>query len=112
MPQNEYIKKHIKKYGKGLDEEERQRKKEARQVHITSKKAKKLRGLKAKLFNKQRYKEKVEMKKTLKAHEEKTAEVKTKTPENAIPTYLLDREETNRAKVLSNTIKQNVRSIP
>ena len=54
MPQNEYIKKHIKKYGKRLDEEERQRKKEARQVHITSKKAKKLRGLKAKLFNKQR----------------------------------------------------------
>ena len=42
-----------------------QRKKEARMSHITSKKAKKLRGLKAKLFNKQRYKEKAEMKKTI-----------------------------------------------
>jgi ribosome biogenesis protein NSA2 len=106
MPKKEKKKKSKKKYGKRLDEDEKKRKKEARQVHITSKKAKKLRGLKAKLFNKQRYKEKVEMKKTLKAHEEKTGEVKTKTPENAIPTYLLDREETNRAKILSNTIKQ------
>ena len=106
MPQNEYIKKSIKKFGKRLDEDERQRKKEARMPHITSKKAKKLRGLKAKLFNKQRYKEKAEMKKTIKAHEEKSGKVKAKIPENAIPTYLLDREETNRSKILSNTIKQ------
>jgi ribosome biogenesis protein NSA2 len=106
MPQNEYIKKSIKKYGKRLDQDERLRKKEARMSHITSKKAKKLRGLKAKLFNKQRYKEKAEMKKTIKAHEVKEGEVKAKTPENAIPTYLLDREETNRSKILSNTIKQ------
>ena len=105
MPQNEYIKKSIKKFGKRLDEDERQRKKEARIPHITSKKAKKLRGLKAKLFNKQRYKEKAEMKKTIKAHEEKSGKVKAKTPENAIPTYLLDREEINRSKILSNTIK-------
>jgi flagellar biosynthesis component FlhA len=42
MPQNEYIKKSIKKFGKRLDEDERQRKKEARMPHITSKKAKKL----------------------------------------------------------------------
>ena len=32
------------------------------------------------------------MKKTIKAHEEKSGKVKAKTPENAIPTYLLDRE--------------------
>ena len=106
MPQNEYIKKSIKKYGKRLDHDEKQRKKEARMSHITSRKAKKLRGLKAKLFNKQRYKEKAEMKKTIKAHEVKEGEVKAKTPDNAIPTYLLDREETNRSKILSNTIKQ------
>ena len=106
MPQNEYIKKHIKKYGKRLDEEERLRKKEGRQAHITSKKARKLRGLKAKLFNKERYKEKAEMKKTIKAHEEKEGKVKAKKLENAIPTYLLDREEINRSKILSNTIKQ------
>ena len=106
MPQNEYIKKAIKKYGKRLDQDERQRKKEARMSHITSKKAKKLRGIKAKIFNKQRYKEKAEMKKTIKAHEVKEGEVKSKLPDNAIPTYLLDREETNRSKILSNTIKQ------
>jgi ribosome biogenesis protein NSA2 len=106
MPQNEYIKTSIKKYGKRLDNDERLRKKEARSVHTTAKKARKLRGLKAKLYNKQRYKEKAEMKKTIKAHEQKNADVKAKTPENAIPTYLLDREETNRSKILSNTIKQ------
>ena len=46
------------------------------------------------------------MKKTIKAHEVKEGEVKSKLPDNAIPTYLLDREETNRSKILSNTIKQ------
>ena len=106
MPQNEYIKASIKKYGKRLDNDERLRKKEARSVHKTAKKARKLRGLKAKMYNKQRYKEKAEMKKTIKAHEQKEGEVKAKTPYNALPTYLLDREETNRSKILSNTIKQ------
>jgi ribosome biogenesis protein NSA2 len=63
--------------------------------------------LKAKLFNKQRYKEKAEMKKTIKMHEEKDAEVKVKNEnDTAVPTYLLDRDETNRSKILSNTIKQ------
>ena len=46
------------------------------------------------------------MKKTIKAHEEKEVKVKAKKLENAIPTYLLDREEINRSKILSNTIKQ------
>ena len=78
MPQNEYIKKSIKKFGKRLDEDERQRKKEARMPHITSKKAKKLRGLKAKLFNKQRYKEKAEMKKNLFKNSELTKNLEEK----------------------------------
>ena len=70
-------------------------------------KAQALRGLKAKIYNKQRYKEKAEMKKTIKAHEEKDAEVKVKKEnDGALPTYLLDRDETNRSKILSNTIKQ------
>lgn len=106
MPQNEYIKKSIKKYGKRLDTDERLRKKEARSVHVTAKKARKLRGLKAKMYNKQRYKEKAEMKKTIKAHEQREGEVNAKPTEGALPTYLLDREETNRSKILSNTIKQ------
>lgn len=45
---------------------------------------------------------------SLKIHEEKDA--KTKSNENvqdgAVPAYLLDREKENRAKVLSNMIKQ------
>jgi hypothetical protein len=44
----------------------------------------------------------------LKVHEEKLS--KTKSDENvqegAVPAYLLDREKQNRAKVLSNMIKQ------
>ncbi|MCQ2821198.1 MAG: NSA2 family ribosome biogenesis protein [archaeon] len=106
MPQGEYIKKSIKKYGKRLDADEKLRKKEARSVHTAAKKARKLRGIKAKIYNKQRYKEKAEMKKSIKAHEEREGEVKAKPTEGALPTYLLDREETNRSKILSNTIKQ------
>ena len=72
-----------------------------------SKKAKKLRGIKAKLFNKKRYKEKVEMHKTIKAHEEKISKSKKKRdPKVAIPTYLMDRDHTNSNKILSNMIKQ------
>lgn len=90
-----------------MDDAEKKRKKEARSVHKNSTKAQKLRGIKAKIFNKQRYKEKAEMKRTIKMHEEKDAEVKVKKDnESAIPTYLLDRDETNRSKILSNTIKQ------
>ena len=44
MPQNEYIKASIKKYGKRLDNDERLKKKEARSVHKTAEKARKLRG--------------------------------------------------------------------
>ena len=40
------------------------RKKEAREVHRRSKFAQKVHGLRAKLFNQKRFKEKVQMKKT------------------------------------------------
>jgi ribosome biogenesis protein NSA2 len=48
------------------------------------------------------------MKKNIKAHEEKDATVKEdkKVKEGAVPAYLLDRNEVNRTKVLSNMIKQ------
>lgn len=73
-----------------------------------SKKAKKLRGIKAKLYNKQRHAEKIQMKKTIKMHEERKTKQKTdeNVPEGAVPAYLLDREGQSRAKVLSNMIKQ------
>lgn len=64
MPQNEHIERHRKLHGRRLDHDERERKKAAREVHRVSKQAKKLRGIKAKIFNKKRHAEKVQMKKT------------------------------------------------
>jgi ribosome biogenesis protein NSA2 len=48
------------------------------------------------------------MKKTLAAHDEKEVEHGNANagPGGAVPAYLLDREGTSRAKVLSNTVKQ------
>ena len=64
MPQNEYIELHRKRYGYRLDYHEKKRKKEGREAHERSKKAKKMIGLKAKLYHKQRHAEKIQMKKT------------------------------------------------
>ena len=97
-----------KRYGKRFDHEERQRKKEARSVHETAEKAKSLHGIRGKMFAKERFKEKIKMRKTIKAHEEKEATVKDtkEKTDGAVPAYLLDRNEVNRTKVLSNMIKQ------
>lgn len=85
----------------------KRRKADSRRVNKISKKARKLRGIKAKLFNKQRYKEKVNMKKAIKAHEEKKTESKnTNKKENPVPAFLMDRDTTNTNKILSNMIKQ------
>lgn len=96
-----------KRQGKRFNSEERTRKKEAREVHKNAQKARELRGIKAKLENKKRYKEKAAMRKMIKAHEEQGAEVKAnEKPDGAIPGYLLEREEVNRTKILSNMVKQ------
>ncbi|XP_030832813.1 ribosome biogenesis protein NSA2 homolog [Strongylocentrotus purpuratus] len=108
MPQNEHIELHRKRYGQRLDHEERKRKKEAREPHERAHKARMLTGIKAKLYNKKRHNEKIQMKKTIKMHEEKKTKKRNKeeVPEGAVPAYLLDREGQTRAKVLSNMIKQ------
>lgn len=107
MPQNEYMDRHRKLYGRRLDYEERLRKREAREPHKRAEKARRLRGLKAKLFNKERRNEKIQMKKKIKEHEEKLNKQKTEKPkEGALPVYLLDRDVQSSAKVLSNMIKQ------
>eukprot|EP00040_Diaphanoeca_grandis_P007058 m.39558 g.39558 ORF g.39558 m.39558 type:complete len:261 (-) comp18232_c0_seq1:513-1295(-) len=108
MPQNEHIELHQKRFGKRLDHEERKRKKEAREVHDRAQYAQKTRGLKAKLFNKKRHSEKVQMKKTIAMHEEKLSKKKEDkpVPDGAIPAYLMDREGQSRAKVMNNMIKQ------
>ena len=108
MPQNNHMELYQKRYGKRFDHEEKQRKKKARSVKETAEKAKSLHGLKGKLFAKERFKEKIRMRKTIKAHEEKdaTAKDEKKREDGAVPAYLLDRNEVNRTKVLSNMIKQ------
>ncbi|PWZ12457.1 Ribosome biogenesis protein NSA2 [Zea mays] len=98
QPQGDHIELHQKRHGKRLDHEERKRKREARELI----------GAKGKRFAKKRYAEKAQMKKTLKMHDEsnKRQKVDDDVQEGALPPYLLDRDQTQRAKVLSNTIKQ------
>ena len=71
MAQGDYIELHRKRNGRKFDHEEKARKKEARKGHLIAKKAKTVRGIKAKLHNKKRYAEKAEMKKKIKQHSER-----------------------------------------
>ncbi|CUS13135.1 unnamed protein product [Tuber aestivum] len=108
MPQNEYIERWTKQHGRRLDHEERTRKRIAREGHKASKNAQKLHGLRAKLYAKKRHAEKIQMKKTIRQHEQRN--VKTDGPSepssNPLPAYLLDRTQPNTAKALSSQIKQ------
>lgn len=108
MPQNEYVEQSRKRRGYRLDHFEKKRKKESREPHTHAKYAHKLHGLKAKMYNEKRRLEKIQMKKTLRMHEERQTKTKDSqnVPEGAVPAYLLDREGQSRAKVLSNMIKQ------
>ncbi|CAN0908371.1 Ribosome biogenesis protein NSA2 homolog [Linum grandiflorum] len=108
MAQGEHIELHRKRYGYRLDHLERKRKRAAREVHRHSRKAQNTLGLKAKINTKQNYRDKAQMKKTLKMHAESLSrrKVDDEVAEGAVPAYLLDRENTTRAKILSNTIKQ------
>ncbi|CAK9290380.1 unnamed protein product [Gordionus sp. m RMFG-2023] len=111
-PQNEYIERFRKEHGRRFDYEERKRKKESREGHKRSLKAKKLKGLRAKFYNKKLHAEKIALQKTIKSHQLKQTNNKSKneqkTPKGAVPPYLLDREAFNQnsSKVLSNMIKQ------
>jgi ribosome biogenesis protein NSA2 len=99
-----------KRHGRRLDHEERKcvpsrhflllanailrRKRTAREAHKSSADTQKLYGHKAKLHHAKRHSEKVQMKKTLKAHDERDVKQKADgaVKEGALPTYLLDRE--------------------
>ncbi|KAF3940990.1 hypothetical protein ABW19_dt0209266 [Dactylella cylindrospora] len=83
------------------------RKRLARAAHNSSKSAQKLHGLRAKLHAQTRYKQKVQMRKQLKAHEEKSVKTTdSSAPSEPLPPYLLDRNEPKSAKALSSAIKQ------
>ena len=90
-----------------LDYEERKRKRFARESHKQSQDAQKLHGLRAKLYQKKRHAEKIQMKKQIKAHEERN--VKSAQPNEPsstpLPPYLLDRSQATNAKALSSAIK-------
>lgn len=84
------------------------RKREAREVHRSSAIAQKTIGLKAKMLNKKRRTEKIQMKKTIKQHEERDIKAASTSaqPDQALPTYLLDRENQKDAKALSSAVKE------
>jgi ribosome biogenesis protein NSA2 len=84
------------------------RKREARSVHRSSAVAQKAFGLKAKILHAKRHAQKVQLKKTLKAHDERNVKQSDSStvPDGALPTYLLDREGQKDAKALSTAIKQ------
>lgn len=108
MAQGEYIELHRKRHGVRLDQHERERKRAAREVRRRTTQARQLTGIRAKLYNRARYKEKATMQKAIQMHFEKdAARVNTEAaPDGALPAYLLDREVQTRSKVLSNTLKQ------
>lgn len=112
MAQGDYIELHRKRYGVRMDQHERERKREARQVRRRSQMAKKLTGIKAKMYNKQRFKEKAAMRKAINMHFEtdkkqnKGDDDDDQVADGALPAYLLDRQQETRSKVLSNTLKQ------
>lgn len=107
MPQNEYIERFQKQHGKRLDHDERVRKRQARESHHASSKAQNLRGLKAKMYQQQRHKEKIQMKKQIKQQEEKNVKgAEDSGPSSTpLPSYLLDRGKESNAKALSSAIK-------
>lgn len=102
------MERHKKRFGVRMDKDERDRKREARRVHKVSEFAQKSFGLRAKLFNQKRFKEKAAMRKTIAQHQEGSNKHSSEenVTDGAVPAYLLDREETSRAKILSNTVKQ------
>jgi ribosome biogenesis protein NSA2 len=107
MPQNEYMERWRKLHGRRLDHEERLRKKTAREGHKESENAQKLTGLRAKLYQKKRHHEKIQLKKQIKTHEKRN--VKSSAPNEPsstpVPQYLLDRSNPTNAKALSSAIK-------
>jgi ribosome biogenesis protein NSA2 len=70
------------------------RKRTAREAHKASADTQKMFGHKAKLHHAKRHSEKIQMKKQLKAHDERNVKQKDDgaVQEGALPTYLLDRE--------------------
>ncbi|KAI9868949.1 MAG: Ribosome biogenesis protein [Trichoglossum hirsutum] len=89
------------------DYEERKRKRLAREGHKQSQDAQKFTGLRAKLYQKKRHAEKIQMKKQIRAHEQRNIKSSQSNEplSTPIPQYLLDRSQTAQVKALSSAIK-------
>lgn len=82
------------------------RKRIARKSHKQSESAQKLTGLRAKLYQKKRHSEKIQMKKQIHAHEQRNVSSAAAEPSSTpLPQYLLDRTQPTSAKALSTAIK-------
>ena len=66
-----------------------------------------LTGLRAKLYQKTRHQQKIQMRKAIKQHEQKNVKSTdaSEAPSTPLPQYLLDRGKENNAKALSSSIK-------
>ncbi|KAK4538786.1 hypothetical protein CDCA_CDCA20G4811 [Cyanidium caldarium] len=118
MPQGDYIELHRRRHGRRLDHEERLRKREAREPRRIAERSRTLTGIRAKLHNRERFRDKVRLRKAAAVQAQRQARRRQgaggrdedgeerRVVEGALPAYLLDREETQRAKILSNTIKE------
>lgn len=102
------MERHAKLHGRRFDADEKERKKEARLVHKRSEFSQKVHGIRAKLYQNRRYKEKAIMRKTINQFNERDAKKADDAAiaDGAVPSYLLDRQGVSRSKVLSNSIKQ------
>ncbi|MES1901926.1 MAG: Ribosome biogenesis protein [Paramarteilia canceri] len=107
--QNNHIERHIALHGRRPDYLEYSRKKEQRNIKKASKLARIVRKKKAKILHNRQRINKIEINKKIKAHEEKKAKsIPKENKENkvSVPAYLMDRNSSKDAKVLSNTLKQ------
>jgi len=106
MPQNEYVEQSIKTYGRELDYERKKAKLSARMEKIVGKKSRTLIGMKAKLFHKKVFAEKVNLRKKLKVTQEKLQSTAPVVETGALPLYLQDREAEEKRRILSSKLKQ------
>jgi ribosome biogenesis protein NSA2 len=106
MAQGEYMERWRKLKGRRFDHDERKRKRAAREAHKASADAQNFRGHRAKLLQKRRHAEKIQMRKQIKAHEERNVKsAAEQDPSTPMPSYLLDRANPTTAKQLSTAIK-------
>jgi ribosome biogenesis protein NSA2 len=106
MAQNDFVERFIKRHGRKLDYETKRAKKEERDRKLPDKLARRLHGLRAILFSKKQYSAKAQLKRDLKVKASKLKKVETEPKTDPLPHFLLDREMQDKARDISNKLKQ------